>query len=468
MGRGQQAMTLSNEPEAEDKLSTRQQRLKGGGGSKSPLIFVLFFIGIVVAAALLLFPQEVSKILGLSTSESEAIQRTSETNNTGLNTNLRPRQNLDTDQPEPEIVIRPVERPEPEIPAPPPDRSAELEAQIDALQAQIQELLARPAPLPSSGISPEALQEALREQSRRDREAAENREALLRAEMEAKLAALRAPAPSAPAGPDLEEQERLRRLKELEERRAAREAELRERLLSDANIYDESEEGSTSGASEGPDGIQEMSSNERFLSQNANLGVSTSKARDLGDISRTIVQGTIITAVLETAVNTELPGSMRAVVSTPVYSYDGQEILMPKGTRLIGTYNNDVSIAQKRVLIAWNRAITPEGKSISLAATGVDRLGRGGVEGNVDSRFAQRFGTAALITTIAAIPTFIAAVASDGDDTSDATVSLASDVSGDLEDQTENVLEDYLSLPPIIRLPQGYEVKVFVNQDLVF
>jgi type IV secretion system protein VirB10 len=456
--------------ETEDKLAARRQRMEGGSSSRSPFLMVLFFIVIAIGAVILLFPQELGKILGLSTSVSETIQKTSQTDNTGLNTNLRPRQGLDTNQrPEPEIIIRPVERSEPEIP-PAPDKSAELEKQIKALQAQIEALLQRPAPVvnANAGISPEDLQAALREQSQRDRQAAESREALLRAEMEAKLAGLRVPVPATPTGPDLDEEERLRRLKELEERRAAREAELQERRLSDGNIYDESEEGSTSGVSESGAGIQDMSSNERFLSQNANAEVKTAKARELGDLSRMIVQGTIITAVLETAVNTELPGSMRAVVSSPVYSYDGMEILMPAGTRLIGTYNSDISIAQKRVLIAWTRAITPEGKSISLAATGVDRLGRGGVEGNVDSRFVQRFGTAALITTIAAIPTFIAAVATDGDESSDAATTLASDVSEDFGDQTESVLEEYLSLPPIIRLPQGYEVKVFVNQDLVF
>ena len=194
----------------------------------------------------------------------------------------------------------------------------------------------------------------------------------------------------------------------------------------------------------------------------------TSKATQIGDVSNTIVQGTIISAILETAINTELPGNIRAQVMRPVYSFDGQNVLMPAGTRLIGTYNSEISIAQKRVLIAWNRAITPEGKSVKLAATGIDRLGRGGQEGNVDSRFGQRFGTAVLITSIAAIPSFLANEDANGNTSTGAATGVAQDVSDDLKDTTEDVLEDYLKLPPIIRIPQGTPLNVLVNQDLDF
>ena len=460
---------MSDQDNADDKLAARQQRMKGVSKSSSPLLMFLFFGLIAIAALFLIFPDQVGHYLGFDTSESESIQQTSQTDSIGLNTNLRPKRRIETGQ-EPNIVIQPVENKNPEVP-PPLDRSAELESQITALQEQIQQLLNRPetALVTESGISAKALQAALEEQSKRDRETAKQREALLRAELQAELAALRTSAtPQIPTRPDAAEEERLRKLKELEARRAAREAELRERLLSDGNIYDESKEGAVSGAGSSAAGIQEISSNEQFLNRNANAEVNTARARDLHDLSRTVVQGTIITAVLETAVNTELPGSMRALVSLPVYSYDGQEILMPAGTRLIGSYNSDISLAQSRVLIAWNRAVTPEGKSISLAATGIDRLGRGGVEGNVDSRFAERFGAAALITTISSIPTFIAAAATDDSESGEASADLASDVSEDFSDQTESVLEEYLSLPPIIRLPQGQEVKIFVNQDLIF
>lgn len=139
---------------------------------------------------------------------------------------------------------------------------------------------------------------------------------------------------------------------------------------------------------------------------------------------------------------------------------------MPAGTRLIGTFSTDINTAQSRVLVAWNRAITPNGDSVELGSTGTDRLGRSGARGNVDSRFFQRFGSAILITAISAIPSFLS---SESENSSvEAANDVANDASSDLSDQTESALEDRLNLPPIIRVPQGEEIRVFVNRDLVF
>ena len=209
-----------------------------------------------------------------------------------------------------------------------------------------------------------------------------------------------------------------------------------------------------------------MSSNEQFLQDAGSSSFETSRANNLGDLGEIIVQGTIISAVLETAINTELPGIIRAQVTEPVFSYDGSEVLMPSGTRIIGTFNSDISTAQSRVLIAWNRAITPSGASVELGSTGTDRLGRSGTAGNVDSRFLERFGSAIVISVISAIPSFLST------ETESANVEAANDVannaSSDLGEQAETALEDYLNLPPIIRVPQGEEIRILVNRDLVF
>jgi len=236
---------------------------------------------------------------------------------------------------------------------------------------------------------------------------------------------------------------------------------------------------------------EDLNGNERFLASAASSVFETVKSSSLADPSRTVVQGTIISAVLETAINTELPGNLRAQVTEPVFSFDGRRILMPAGTVLIGTFNNDVEVAQKRVLIAWNRAVTPDGKSVALGSTGTDVLGRAGTEGNVDNRLKTKFGAAALISTISAIPTALSAIG--GSRSSSGTtiniggsggfsasqgkqdVSLgqqvfgqvASNAGSQISEQSSGILEKYLSLPPVIRVPQGEEIRVFVNRDLI-
>ncbi|MEI9420784.1 conjugal transfer protein [Mesorhizobium sp. Cs1299R1N1] len=227
----------------------------------------------------------------------------------------------------------------------------------------------------------------------------------------------------------------------------------------------------------------DLSANDRFLASAAGSEVKTSVSRALPAPSHTVVQGTIISAVLETAIDTELPGNIRAQVIEPVFSFDGSRILMPAGTSLIGTFSDRVDVEQRRVLIAWNRAITPDGKSIALGSTGADLLGRAGTEGNVDNRYINKIGASVLISTITALPSSIPGLTSGnrsssgggptiniggaGSGNSNAGGQTASKIAGALSDQSETILDKYLSLPPIIRVPQGEEIRVFVNQDLI-
>ncbi|WP_254634215.1 TrbI/VirB10 family protein [Mesorhizobium sp. GbtcB19] len=248
---------------------------------------------------------------------------------------------------------------------------------------------------------------------------------------------------------------------------------------SNAVIVDDSRgpggiEAAVDGAT-GPSDSKDLDANERFLKSAASSVVQTSVAQKLSDPSRTVVQGTIISAVLETAIDTELPGSIRAQVMQPVYSFDGTQVLMPSGTVLIGEFNNDVDIAQKRVLIAWSRAVTPEGKSIALGSIGTDTLGRAGTLGNVDNRYATKFGAAVLISAITAAPEALASRQGSGQSGSSGTTvnvggagKLASGIGSAAGDQGSNMLEKYLSLPPVIRIPQGEEIRIFTNRDLVF
>lgn len=271
-----------------------------------------------------------------------------------------------------------------------------------------------------------------------------------------------------------------------EQYKLGREIEMKQRE-SKAVIVDDSGRGKIADAAAGGDAFsQDLDQNERFLKASAGGGWQTSVSKRLSDPSRTVVQGSIIAAVLETAIDTQLPGSIRAQVTRPVYSFDGSRVLMAPGTILIGQFNNDVDIAQKRVLIAWNRAITPDGKSIALGSIGTDRLGRSGSLGNVDNRYGTKFGAAMLVSAITAVPTILSEQLGKSSKSSGTTINigssggggssggtgagaqLANSMGGDLSDQASGVLEKYLTLPPVIRIPQGEEIRVFVNRDLIF
>ena len=91
----------------------------------------------------------------------------------------------------------------------------------------------------------------------------------------------------------------------------------------------------------------------------------------------TIAQGTILFANLESAINSEIAGMLRAVISNPVYAYKGDKILIPKGSRLIGKYTSSLAngSASNRLFIIWSRIITPNGLSINIDSNATDSLG---------------------------------------------------------------------------------------------
>jgi type IV secretion system protein VirB10 len=114
----------------------------------------------------------------------------------------------------------------------------------------------------------------------------------------------------------------------------------------------------------------------------------------------TVVQGTLIPAVLETAFDSTRPGLARAIVSRDVRGFDGSKILIPRGSRLTGEYRSDVASGQKRAFVNWSRLVRPDGITIALGSPAADTLGRGGIKASVNSHFFERFAGALLQSTL--------------------------------------------------------------------
>lgn len=187
------------------------------------------------------------------------------------------------------------------------------------------------------------------------------------------------------------------------------------------------------------------------------------QAEILANPGHTVVQGTLIEATLEVAINSDLPGVVSAVVSYDVWSFDMARVLIPRGSKLYGRYDSDVGAGQRRILVAWNRIITTDGQSVKIAAYGSDRLGRSGLPATVRSHFFQKFGSAALLSIIGAAPDYAAAQsksAAGGD--------VIKSVGGDLENATDGAIGEYLSIPSTLSTHQGAVVMVRVDSDLEF
>jgi type IV secretion system protein VirB10 len=119
-----------------------------------------------------------------------------------------------------------------------------------------------------------------------------------------------------------------------------------------------------------------------------------------GDRTYLVSQGTLIFAVLETAIDSTQSGQVRAMISNNVYNALGTKVLIPKGSRIFGEYKGDLGSGQSRAPIVWTRLIRPDGATIALDSPASDQLGRAGVKGRVNTHFGERLLGALLQSSI--------------------------------------------------------------------
>jgi type IV secretion system protein VirB10 len=351
-----------------------------------------------------------------------------------------------------------ITKAKPQLASAPVDRSEEdrLKAEVDRLNAQITDLKANPVT-----VLDDAALQALKAQvdsldaDARAREAAlsELERENIRLQTELDTQALIAGDPAADAAKAREAELARRR----EEAEALKQSQIHSDMVALRSSLDAGGTGgaATSGnAGTGDDAFRRAGAKVADIRQ----------AEVIANPANTIMQGTLIEASLETALSTDLSGNVAAIVSHDVWSFDMSRLLIPRGSRLFGRYDSDVSPGQRRVLIAWDRLVTTDGQSVSLAAYGTDRIGRSGLSGKVRNHFLQRFGTAALISVIGAVPA-IAAAKYDGNQTASDT---AESVGNDLGEAVNTVMADYLRIPPTISVNQGAVVMVRVDADIEF
>ncbi|SOC20374.1 TrbI/VirB10 family protein [Rhodobacter maris] len=348
-----------------------------------------------------------------------------------------------------------ISRPKPDLTIK-PDRSAEerLKLEIVDLQAQIATLKANAVTVPD-----EAKLQELGAKIAKLEEDARN-EAAARAELERDNIRLQTELDTAKlVQGDSEAEARRAREEELARRRQEANALSAAQINSDmVALRNES-----AGGSGGDVGASGATGADAFRRAGAKTSAIT-QAEVIANPAHTIVQGTVIEAALETAINTDLAGNVSAIVSRDVWSFDMTRVLVPRGSKLFGRYDSDVSPGQRRVLIAWDRLITTDGQTVVMAAFGTDRVGRSGLPGRVRTHFLERFGSAALISVIGAVPALAAAKYASNEITSD----TAKDVGTDLGNAVGDAMADYLNIPSTISVDQGAVVMVRVDTDLEF
>ncbi|QDX27025.1 TrbI/VirB10 family protein [Sphingomonas suaedae] len=173
--------------------------------------------------------------------------------------------------------------------------------------------------------------------------------------------------------------------------------------------------------------------------------------------------GSVIPAALITGIRSDLPGIITAQVTQNIYdSVTGRHLLIPQGSRLIGEYDSQVSFGQSRVLLAWDRLIRPDGRSIQLdRLPGADAAGYSGLQDRVNQHWGGIL-RAALISTLLNVGT---EVGNGNDD--DLIRALRQGTSESIGRTGQDLVRRQMSVQPTLTIRPGFQLRVIVTRDIV-
>ena len=201
-----------------------------------------------------------------------------------------------------------------------------------------------------------------------------------------------------------------------------------------------------------------------FVGQSASGGIYNAHALQTPASPYQVMAGSVIAASLLTGLNSDLPGMVVAQVTENVFdTVTGRTLLIPQGSRLIGSYDSVVAFGQSRALLVWQRIILPDGSSIqidNLPAT--DAAGYAGLSDKVDYHTWRLLKGVALSTLLG-----VGTELSIGNDESDLVRTLRQSTQQSANQAGQQIVSKNLNIQPTITVRPGWPLRVIVHKDLV-
>ena len=174
-----------------------------------------------------------------------------------------------------------------------------------------------------------------------------------------------------------------------------------------------------------------------------------------------IYEGSFLEAVLATQLTGDFPGPVLAVVAIPFYSADRQRILVPRGTRVIGTAQAVTNQDQARLGVGFHRLIYPNGSWISLQFRGLNQLGEGALKDQVDRHYFSMFAAVGAVGVLSGL------TAAGGNPYEGGTASMRSSAGQGLGQAATRILDRFLNRMPTITIRAGHRLRVWFTSDVL-
>ncbi len=181
-----------------------------------------------------------------------------------------------------------------------------------------------------------------------------------------------------------------------------------------------------------------------------------------------IYEGLTMDTVLMNRLDGDSIGPVKVLVSNPVYSHDGQHVLIPEGTIVLGEAKKIGANGfgqQRRIAVTFHRMIMPDGYSVDLDQFhGLDQIGEEGLKDKVNNHYLQIFGTSIALGVIAGVAQI---TQGGGTISTNGSQAFTTGAAGGVSQSATTVLDRFIQIPPTITIREGHRVKVYFTQDML-
>ena len=207
-----------------------------------------------------------------------------------------------------------------------------------------------------------------------------------------------------------------------------------------------------------------------------NEGVAKTISSWRVDMSEMILADKPIPAVISRSIDSNNPTPVTAYVERNVYSEEGRNVIIPAGSRLMGSLNGmtastEGTTSSARVQISWDRLIRPDGVLFTFQGITADAMGRGGALGYLDQQLFKKYTLPIMTTVLSSAASYVMAPSEDSDSSVETPrQQAASDARDNFLSQMNEIfgqiLSDKTNIRPLTYVPAGTRIIVFPNVDL--
>ena len=181
-----------------------------------------------------------------------------------------------------------------------------------------------------------------------------------------------------------------------------------------------------------------------------------------------IYEGSVLDTVLMNRLDGDAAGTVKVLVSNPLYSHDRQHVLIPEGTVVLGEAKKIGSAGfgqQRRMAVVFHRLIMPDGYSVDLDQFhGLDQIGEEGITDKVNNHYLEIFGTSIALGVVAGASEI---TQGGGTITSSGSQAFTNGTGASVSQSATSILDRFLQIPPTITIREGHRVKVYFTQDML-